>query len=56
MVQARYPSSINNGDEITYVYDAMGNRLEKQSEVNGTTAYGIDNATNRMTQIGGYYF
>lgn len=56
LTHSKYPAYLNNGDSITYVYDAMGNRLEKQSEVNGTTSYTINNATNRMTQIGGYYF
>ncbi|MDO8971862.1 MAG: hypothetical protein Q7U74_14305, partial [Saprospiraceae bacterium] len=56
LTTAIYPPSTNSGDTVTYVYDAMGNRLEKQSVVNGTTSYTIDNATNRMTQIGGYYF
>jgi len=55
LVQTRYPATINNTDTVTYIYDALGNRLEKQSTYSGGASYAIDNATNRMTQIGGYY-
>ncbi|MBI5806318.1 hypothetical protein HZA73_09755 [candidate division TA06 bacterium] len=56
LTTAIYPPSTNSGDTVTYVYDAVGNRLEKQSMVNGTTTYTIDNLTNRMAQANNIYF